>query len=86
MSTYNGWTNYATWRVNLEFFDGYDPDGEAVMADELESMVYDHIDETSSGLARDMAQAFIADVNWQEIAENINDAYGLTEAEESDHA
>jgi hypothetical protein len=20
--TYNGWTNYATWRVNLEIFDG----------------------------------------------------------------
>ena len=25
MSDYNGWTNYATWRVNLEIFDGYDP-------------------------------------------------------------
>ena len=22
--TYNGWTNYATWRVQLEFFDGLD--------------------------------------------------------------
>ena len=22
--TYNGWTNYATWRVNLEIFDGMD--------------------------------------------------------------
>ena len=22
--TYNGWTNYATWRVQLEFFDGMD--------------------------------------------------------------
>jgi hypothetical protein len=22
MSAYNGWTNYETWRVNLEFFDG----------------------------------------------------------------
>ena len=21
---YNGWTNYATWRVNLEIFDGMD--------------------------------------------------------------
>lgn len=24
-TTYNGWTNYATWRVNLEVFDGFDP-------------------------------------------------------------
>ena len=23
-TTYNGWTNYATWRVNLEVFDGID--------------------------------------------------------------
>ena len=22
--TYNGWTNYATWRINLEIFDGVD--------------------------------------------------------------
>jgi len=23
-NTYNGWTNYETWRVNLELFDGWD--------------------------------------------------------------
>lgn len=23
-TTYNGWTNYATWRINLEIFDGFD--------------------------------------------------------------
>lgn len=23
-NTYNGWTNYATWRVTLECFDGWD--------------------------------------------------------------
>jgi hypothetical protein len=23
-NTYNGWTNYSTWRVNLEVFDGMD--------------------------------------------------------------
>jgi hypothetical protein len=22
--TYNGWTNYATWRINLEIFGGFD--------------------------------------------------------------
>jgi len=25
---YNGWTNYATWRVNLELFDGLDIEDE----------------------------------------------------------
>ena len=24
-NTYNGWTNYATWRVGLEIFDGLNP-------------------------------------------------------------
>ena len=23
-NTYNGWTNYETWRLNLELFDGWD--------------------------------------------------------------
>jgi hypothetical protein len=23
-TTYNGWSNYATWRINLEIFDGID--------------------------------------------------------------
>ena len=26
--TYNGWTNYATWRVNLEMFDVVDHAGD----------------------------------------------------------
>ena len=32
---YNGWTNYATWRVNLEIFDGLhsDIDGEKATAE-----------------------------------------------------
>jgi hypothetical protein len=37
--TYNGWTNYETWRVNLEIFDGMeasDFDG----ADDAEPDVY----------------------------------------------
>ena len=24
MKTYNGWTNYATWRVKIEHLDGYE--------------------------------------------------------------
>ena len=23
-TTYNGWTNFETWRINLEMFDGFD--------------------------------------------------------------
>ena len=32
---YNGWTNYATWRVNLEFFDGDDVSYTPVNWDEI---------------------------------------------------
>ncbi len=69
-ATYNGWTNYATWRINLEIFDGldrcYGMDGWT--AEYAKQYVEDYINETSSGLARDYALAFIADVNWHEIA------------------
>jgi hypothetical protein len=64
-STYNGWTNYATWRVNLEIFDGLD---QVWDADEARQYVEDYIHASSSGLARDYALAFISDVNWHEIA------------------
>lgn len=72
---HNGWTNYATWRVNLEIFDGYDnDDNELVTADELKDHAETLIeDESNGGMALDYALAFVAEVNWQEIAESIND-------------
>lgn len=76
---HNGWTNYATWRVNLEMFDGYDPDGEPVSADMLQEMAENIIfgDTVENTLATSYAMAFIADVNWHEIAQHINEEYEL---------
>jgi len=72
---YNGWTNYATWRINLEIFDGYDPDGQKVdhesIKDMAEELILMDVDETS--LVASYAMAFISDVNWHEIAEHINE-------------
>jgi len=72
---YNGWTNYATWRVNLEVFDGFDaPDFDDVstLADYLKDYVESYIDEANDdGLAKDYAMAFISDVNYYEIAEHL---------------
>ena len=77
MTNYNGWTNYATWRVNLEIFDGID----------VEDMGWDRLDlwntaqvmkdyandviemDVKEGLALDYARAFVSEVNWREIAE-----------------
>ena len=41
-TTYNGWTNYATWRVNLEMFDGSEEAGQwtADSAREFVDMLY----------------------------------------------
>lgn len=85
---YNGWTNYATWRVNLEMFDGVnfvrdDVWGQTVadFAEQLESDVRERIDsECSAGeapISNSYAHAFIANVNWYEIAQSINETYEL---------
>lgn len=83
---YNGWTNYATWRVNLEMIDGSDwhcrfnDHGEKPDAYELSQFIKEwaeeYIEESSpEGLARDYALAFLSDVNWYEIAKNLIEDY-----------
>ncbi len=73
---YNGWTNYATWRVNLEIFDGLtleDLNTVEVEPYEVSQVLKDYATELVSGndLATDYALAFLSDVNWYEIAEHI---------------
>jgi hypothetical protein len=84
--TYNGWTNYATWRVNLEMIDGIDPELFGIdtvhdiagpdtsdVADAIQSFVDEIMDNGPDGLAKDYANAFISDVNWYEIAEHLTE-------------
>ena len=75
----NGWTNYATWRVNLEIIDGveFEIDGEKVTADQCKDYAVEVVSDGADGFALDYALAFLDEVNWQEIAEHINE--GLTE-------
>lgn len=80
--THNGWTNYATWRVHLEVFDGLSPrdiagDGyDSELAPALQAYAEDLIFiDCPEGLARDYALAFISDVNWHEIAEHMIETY-----------
>jgi len=85
-NTYNGWTNYATWRVNLEIIDGIDArdmwprevrDDDAYS---LSKQLEEYAEEVVSGygqvegLAMDYARAFLSEVNWYEIAEHLLDA------------
>ena len=80
--TYNGWANYATWRVNLEIFDGMDfrdvfgnnEEGAWAIAQECKNYVENYIYGAGGGngnIAVDYALAFISDVNWYEIAEHL---------------
>jgi hypothetical protein len=79
---YNGWTNYATWRVHLEMFDGMDPNDlfsgvmpQFDLATSLRFFAETHIEDTSSGVARDWALAFLSDVDFVQIARHMQDAY-----------
>jgi len=79
--TYNGWTNYATWRVQLEIFDDIsagDFNGNVITLDEyklaqdMQERAEYYIECSSeAGLARDYAMAFLSDVNWRELAEHM---------------
>lgn len=88
--TYNGWTNYATWRVNLEIFDGLDPremGWHKFDKYDLAPVLKDYVEEILSvdckdGLALSYALAFVSEVNFREIAEMMLEAY----AEEEDEA
>ena len=83
MSKYNGWTNYATWRVNLEVFDGIawlDQFDDGISVYDASVLLKEYAEElievsSSEGLARDYALAFLSDVNWYEIAESMHSLY-----------
>ena len=82
---YNGWTNYATWRVNLEVFDGLDKDEvfdlslddwalRHVLQDYAEEAIfseYRYDERAPSSLIEDYARAFLAEVDWYEIAKHM---------------
>jgi len=84
-NTYNGWTNYETWRVNLEWFDGMtlanmgvevddDTEGHEV-AEYLKDYIEMHLDgqESTDNLFKGYVIVFLQSVNWLEIAEHMID-------------
>ena len=72
MEKCNGWTNYATWRVNLEILSDMEFE-EQVSADYLKDLVEELVFiDVKDCLAADYARAFIAQVNFYEIAEAVN--------------
>ena len=76
---YNGWTNYATWRVNLEILGDIEFE-EIVTADDLKEIVEDCVFNNTvekDCLAAYYARAFVSEVNFYEIAQSINEELEL---------
>ena len=87
--TYNGWTNYATWRINLEIFDGVtlehlntvevEPyEVGKYLQDYAEEVIFSgarYDERRPANLMEDYARAFLSDVNWYEIAKHMVDDY-----------
>ena len=73
MKKCNGWTNYATWRINLEILSDMEFEEKVHMVD-LKDLVEELVFiDVKDCLAADYARAFIAQVNFYEIAESINE-------------
>ena len=80
---YNGWTNYATWRINLEILGDIEFE-KPVTIDELkeivEECVFTNFDTCKTPrLIEDYARAFISEVNFYEIERHINEELELNE-------
>jgi hypothetical protein len=80
-TNYNGWTNYSTWRVNLEIFSNVEWE-DRVTAEGLEEWLDEYLFSTCSTdganeLLVDYASAFLRDVNYYEIARYINEEIDL---------
>tara|TARA_B110000305_G_scaffold240002_1_gene309315 strand:+ start:1832 stop:2212 length:381 start_codon:yes stop_codon:yes gene_type:complete len=83
---HNGWTNYATWRINLEMIGDQEFHRDEAYIDEckngdtyklslaMQDYVLDSLSSDDS-LTYDYACAFVAEVNFYEIAEHIISDY-----------
>ena len=70
-TTYNGWTNYSTWRIMLENFDGEE---RQLDAEECKEIVEEYLElQCDNEMTLSYALAFLNDVNWYEISDALKD-------------
>lgn len=85
-NTYNGWTTYATWRVNMEIFDRLtlkelslefdsdNPHGEYELGKFLRGYaerIISNNEIINNNLTICYAMAFLSEVDWTEIAKHM---------------
>ena len=82
--SYNGKTNKETWLVDIWYMDQMpqyfaDADGREVTPDMLEDAMRQHVDafentdDIKAGLVSDFINMCWAEVNWHELADQLND-------------
>lgn len=79
-NTYNGYTNYETYRIQLEILSEMTPEDfgtydQAQLAGIMQEYVSDLLQSEGDGLCKDYALAFIGAVNWWELAELMIESY-----------
>ena len=88
----NGWSNYATWRVNLEILSDHDfaqqvlEGGQLPTIEDLQNIVNETLfgeyrahNTLTSTLTEDYARAFLDEVNYHEILEHILEEIEMNE-------
>lgn len=85
--SYNGWSNYETWLVSMwygDIFTDMANEGQLGSSDNLQTFVEEMLMEAGqlpeSGLAADIMNAFLRNVDWEEI----HDHFYVEELEEED--
>jgi hypothetical protein len=82
--TYNGWTNYETWRVNLEIFDGIawlDQFDKEMEVHDAARILKDYaidvlaVDCNDQSIAYSYALAFLDAADFRQIAQSMYDNY-----------
>jgi len=89
---YNGWSNYETWRVNLEILGDIqwvEEEIEILSPEMLEEYVENAVFENNGisghlGLMEDYARAFLFNVNFYEIYESIRENYEMDKIAENE--
>lgn len=76
---YNGWSNYATWRVYLDIFSDFDDENTFDLLDSVECKeiaihaLFGDEEYKASDLAPQYAKLFLEQVDFKEIAEHLNE-------------
>lgn len=86
--SYNGWANYETWLTNLHMLDGMTPRDLGirgqVTGEELREFVEESFEESvfKNPFVSDMVRTFLQEVDWDEIADHVNEDADIDTEEE----